>query len=332
MINYTERLTLLMQDVIRRVPALGFIDLDHVLVFARYGRSQAEGAFATCHCLTLPPTEPGYYYWRDRRTGRMTRRSMWFVTKSPTVSLAGRKIHYLISFTIPRFCNQTLARSRKQRYYPDAEPWIAKLDTVVHELYHIDPEQAGIRRIERSDGSYSPHSHSHDFLEEVAGMVKTYLASDPDPMAFQFLRYSFSELTARFGGVVGTTFRSFPSFPQRYMEALTAQPKVDAHVRIEPIKQPHLQTRYTDADLDVRQFFEPARAAVSRKNGRSERWSRRLHPALLEPSPAIAAGRDRMTPAGADESRPSDVTPEIGRAPQLALDTRKSSEWRARRD
>src|SRR6185295_6331112 len=66
MINYTERLTLLMQDIVTRVEALSFIDMADVLVFARQGRTHAEGAFATCHCLTLPPSEPGYYFWRDR--------------------------------------------------------------------------------------------------------------------------------------------------------------------------------------------------------------------------------------------------------------------------
>ena len=56
MINYTERIALLMQDVVARTPRLAFIDLSEVLVFGRFGRSDAEGAFATCHCLTLPET------------------------------------------------------------------------------------------------------------------------------------------------------------------------------------------------------------------------------------------------------------------------------------
>ena len=86
MINYTDRLTLLMRDIVSRVPTLSFIDPDDVLLFARAGRTDAEGAFATCHCLSLPPSEPGYYFWRDRDTGRITRRSEWFVTKSPTVT------------------------------------------------------------------------------------------------------------------------------------------------------------------------------------------------------------------------------------------------------
>ena len=73
-----------MRDIVSRVPALSFINMDDILVFARFGRLHTDGAFATCHCLSLPPSEPGYYFWRDRATGAMTRRSEWFVTKSPT--------------------------------------------------------------------------------------------------------------------------------------------------------------------------------------------------------------------------------------------------------
>jgi len=168
MINYTERLSLLMQDVVSRVPQLSFIDMADVLVFARSGRSNAEGAFATCHCLTLPASEPGYYFWRDRTTMKLTRRSEWFVTKSPTVTIGPRQVKYMLSFTLPRFCDQSLDRSRKERLYPGAEPWIAKLDTVVHELYHIDPDLAGIRRIEKEDGTYSANCHGHRFFDQVA--------------------------------------------------------------------------------------------------------------------------------------------------------------------
>ena len=147
MINYTERITLLIDDLVKRVPGLRYIDPSSLLVFARFGRSQADGAYATCHCLTLPSSEPGYYFWRDRHSGAITRRSEWFITKSPTVELGAKPIEYLISFCLPRFCDQSFARSRKHSLYPDAEPWVAKLDTIVHELYHVDPTRCGIRRI-----------------------------------------------------------------------------------------------------------------------------------------------------------------------------------------
>ena len=268
MINYTERVSMLMQDIVERVPTLSFIDMKDVLVFARAGRSNAEGAFATCHCLSLPASEPGYYFWRDRTTKKITRRSEWFVTKSPVVQVGTHDIRYLISFALPRFCDQSLDRSRKERFYPGADPWIAKLDTVVHELYHIDPDLSGIRRIEREDGTYSANCHGHMFFEQVAAMVHTYLASGPTPQVLDFLRDDFTTLELKHGGIVGTSFRTFPSFPQRYIERLAEQLPCEADadgVLVEPLRAPQQPTRYTQDDLHVRQFTAASSRRVLRK-------------------------------------------------------------------
>ncbi len=256
MINYTERLARLMQDIVLRTPRLSFIDLREVLIFGRFGRADAEGAYATCHCLTLPQSEPGYYFWRDRATGQVTRRSEWFVTKTPEVWNGSTRVKYLISFVLPRYCEQTLERSRKADLYDAGTPgWIAKLDTVVHELFHIDPAETGIRRLERADGTRSIHSHGPLFYEEVAEMVRGYLASAPDPSVYEFLQHDFHGLANRFGGVVATTFRNFPSYPQRYMEAMQAPP-ADPAVRIEPLKAQTQPLIYTADDLHLRQFTE----------------------------------------------------------------------------
>jgi hypothetical protein len=253
MINYTERLTLLMDDIVHRVPLLSFIDMSEVLVFARFGRADADGAFATCHSLNLPTSDPGYYFWRNRRTGRLTRRSEWFVTKSPEVTLAGKSIEYLISFVLPRFCGQTLKRSRKAQFYAGVPDWMAKLDTVVHELYHISPHEPGIRRFTRADGSDSLRSHGPGFYEQVSDMVQTYLASGPDPATYDFLRHDFAGLNAAYGSVTATTFRNFPSFPKRYRERVVPQPALP-DVRIEALKPPCQPTRYSEADLQQREF------------------------------------------------------------------------------
>ena len=264
MINYTERIALLMQDVVRRTSLLSFIDLREVLVFGRFGRADADGAFATCHCLTLPESEPGYYFWRDRATGELTRRSEWFVTKSPEVRVGTTRVKYLISFVLPRFCDQTLQRSRKAELYPAGTPgWIAKLDTIVHELYHIDPDETGIRRVERADGTHSPRSHGPHFYEDVARMVTDYLTSNPDPALYDFLKDDFATLTARFGGVVGTTFRNFPSFPQRYIEAIDMP--VDSVVKIEPLKRISQPALYTEDDLHIRHFTDTSARRLTRK-------------------------------------------------------------------
>ena len=169
-INYTGHVTRLMQDVVARVPELSFIDLSRVLVFARPGRSSADGAYASCHSLGLPTSDPGYFFWRDKTTGAVTRRTEWFVTKSPDVYVDDRKMNYLISFSLPRFTDQTLSRSRKRALYPTGTPdWVAKLDTVVHELYHIDPDQDCLRRFKRTDGEWSDALHSPTYLRGCRG-------------------------------------------------------------------------------------------------------------------------------------------------------------------
>lgn len=258
MINYTDRLTLLMRDIVARVPALSFIDMDSVLVFARFGRLRTAGPVATCHCLTLPPSDPGYYFWRDRDTGEVTRRSEWFRMRSPSVTLDGREMTYLISFALPRFCDQSLERSRKRRFYRrDSDAWLAKLDTVVHELYHIAPDGHGIRRLERADGTASASCHSPAFFSDVAEMVKTYLDSGPDPAMFDFLRHDFATLDALHAGVTATSFRAFPSYPQRFLERLSEQPPCDpalADVQVDPWPSSRRRHVYTEADLRVRRF------------------------------------------------------------------------------
>jgi hypothetical protein len=279
MINYTERIALLMRDVVARTPRLSFIDVAEVIVFGRFGRSDAEGAFATCHCLTLPESEPGYYFWRDRETGLLTRRSPWFVTKSPTVRVGPKQIKYLISFVLPRFCDQTLARSRKADLYPGREPWLAKLDTIVHELYHIDPLATGIRSLNRADGTRATRTHGATFYEDVAEMVQDYLAGDPEPALYEFLRYDFEELTNRYGSVVGTTFSNFPSFPQRYMKPVDL-PSADPCLRVEPLKPAKQPDVYTEDDLHLREF----------SMNRSRRLRISQEPTLIEfESPIIAA-------------------------------------------
>lgn len=270
MINYTQCISRLMRDIVTRVPRLSYIDMDSVLVFARHGRTGCSGAFATCHSMNLPTTEPGYYYWRDRASGRITRRSRWFVTKSPSVFVDGKRVGYLVSFSLPRYCDQSLVGSRKAKYYHNAAPWVAKLDTIVHELYHIDPLAVGIRRVERHDGATSAGSHGSSFLAEVADMVGEYFRSRPDPAVYEFLRHSFADLEKKHGGVMGTTFRTFPSYPQRYIDVLppAKQPPLPRAVRIQAIAAPVAQRHFTEHDLIARQFFARATSRSARRESR----------------------------------------------------------------
>jgi hypothetical protein len=255
MIDYTLRVRLLMKDIVARVPALAHIDLRHVLVFARLGRTGTHGAYATCHSLMLPESEPAYYFWRDRRTGALSRRSEWFITRSPEVRIGPHRISHLVSVALPRFCDQTLQDTHKERVYARGEAWLAKLDTIVHELYHVDPQEGGIRRSVKADGSPAGQTHTPQFFSEVQRMVREYVASQPDPAAHEFLSLDFAGLVKRHGGVTATTFRDFPAFPQRYRERLADQPRGPRAAQLVPVPSRTHRRLFTEADLVLREFL-----------------------------------------------------------------------------
>jgi hypothetical protein len=256
-INYTGQLTALMRDIVLRVPELSFIDVNRVLVFARPGRSSADGPYASCHSLRLPTSDPGYFFWCDRLTGEVTRRTEWFVTKSPEVYVGDRLMNYMISFALPRFTDQSLSRSRKRDLYAPGTPdWVSKLDTVIHELYHIDPEQDCLRRFFRADGQPTDAVHSPTYFEDVAALTQQYLASNPDHRLLEFLKYDFDGLRARYGGIASATFRSFPSYPRRYRESVEGLtlPADLQNARVEKVVDQVAAKTFATDDLQLREF------------------------------------------------------------------------------
>lgn len=265
MFHFTDALARLIADITVRVPALSHVRPERTLVFARRGRSGADGPNATCHCLTLPTSEPGYYFWADAATGRVTRRSPWFETRSPELVVKGTAIEYMISFALPRFADQ-VSRRKLERYADTGLPaWVVRLDTVVHELYHIAPDATGLRRIARPDGSLDPRAHPPQFFDDVRALVCDYLATDPDDDVLEVVRYDFSTLQQKHERVVATTFRD-GTYPQRYAHVLEEQP-VDPDMLVVPFKEAPARGYFTDADLVVRNFSRaqppvvPVRAA-----------------------------------------------------------------------
>ena len=265
MFQFTDALSSLVADIVSRVPALGHVRPERTLVFARRGRTGADGPNATCHCLTLPTSEPGYYFWADATTGAVTRRSPWFVTRSPEVVIKGAPIEYMISVALPRFADQ-VSRRKLERYSGLAlPPWVVRLDTVVHELYHIAPDAHGLRRLAREDGSIDPRTHPPQFFDDVRDLVLAYLDTSPSADVLEVVQHDFATLRTRHGGVVGTTFRD-ASYPQRYVHVLEQQP-VDPAVLVEPFKEASGRALFTEADLVVRDFSRaqqpivPVRAA-----------------------------------------------------------------------
>ena len=149
----------------------------------------------------------------------------------------------MISFALPRFCDQSLDRSRKERFYPgadavDCEARYGRARAVSHRSGAWPASAASSGRTaptRRTATASSSSSRSRTWSTHIS-------TAGPIPAVYDFLRDDFAALDARYGGVVGTSFRTFPSFPQRYIERLAdaAACEADADgVEVEPLRAPH---------------------------------------------------------------------------------------------
>ncbi|MFO0425313.1 MAG: putative metallopeptidase [Planctomyces sp.] len=99
----------------------------------------------------------------------------------------GREMLYILTFYLPRFLNLSFEE---------------KLITVFHELYHISPAFDG--DIRRFSGSCYVHTGSQKAYDrQMSLFAREYLSMNPPAQLRNFLRYSFSELQATHGTVMG---------------------------------------------------------------------------------------------------------------------------------
>ena len=151
---------------------------------------------------------------------------------------------------LPRFCDQSLERSRKADLYPQATPSLAR------QARHDRPRALSHRsRRVRHPPRLALRRHRFAALARAAllrgrrrdgeGLSRVGRRS----RALRLSRRTTSPaLTARHGGVVATTFRNFPSFPQRYMEPVD-MPAADPLLKVEPLKPLTQPVLYTEDDL-----------------------------------------------------------------------------------
>ena len=214
-------------------------------MFARSGRADREGPYATCHCICLSAERSRLYFWRDQTTGALTRRSEWFVTKSPACASARPdRLHGFVHAAA--VLRSAAGRAQQAGALPGHPDWMAKLDTIVHELYHIDPDQPGIRRIERADGTPSTKCHSPGFFEDVVEMVTQYLTSNPDP---EYPRVPSLRLRGpdSHGMAESSGRRSNPIRRIRAATSKSSQPQPDApsyDCPVEPLELPRVATHF----------------------------------------------------------------------------------------
>ncbi|GHT28657.1 hypothetical protein FACS18942_09260 [Planctomycetales bacterium] len=178
--DYTAHLAEVCSDICFRVPSLNHIDMRRVAVsFSQTKHCESFGTFA---CVVPMRFENGEMF-RERCGKKWTIQHCY--------NKDGTEYLYLMYFFVPRFIELTLTQ---------------KLQTIVHELYHINPEFNG--DIRRFNGRCFAHGSSQKKYDKTVQQFTDYwLKQEPPEEIWNFLRFNYKELTENFGRLVGTRIK-----------------------------------------------------------------------------------------------------------------------------
>jgi hypothetical protein len=175
--DFTRQIRLLCRDIVATTADLHHVDLSRVGVsFAQARKRTEHGLYAS---LTPLRFEQG------RRTNRIDGRMCGIQRVRDE---CGRELLYILNFYLPRFMDQ---------------PFLDKLTTVFHELWHISPRCDGDLR--RHGGRCYLHTGSQaEYDAAMERLARYYLQQTSAPELHAFLRFSFEELRRRYVRVYGT--------------------------------------------------------------------------------------------------------------------------------
>jgi len=174
--DYTAAIAAVCGDMCFRIPELRHIDMSRVAVgFSQTKNSAPFGVFASTTPLRFENGESVQH-----RRGR-------FWTLQRHFRPDGIEYLYILYFYVPRFIELPLSQ---------------KLDTIVHELYHVNPLFNGDLR--RFAGRRFAHGSKKRYDQIVDGLVQNWLKSNPPDDLWEFLCYNYRDLTAKYGTLSGT--------------------------------------------------------------------------------------------------------------------------------
>ena len=175
--DYTGAVAKVCEDVCFRVPELNHVDMDRVVVaFSQTRHNSPFGVFAS----TVP------LRFENGETLKFSREKYWRIQRC--VRSDGVEYLYILYFFVPRFIDLKFRD---------------KLETIVHELYHISPKFNGdLRRFKGRCFAHGSSQKRYDMM--VRSFVDKWLKRDPPPEIWDFLNMNYKELVAIFGGVHGT--------------------------------------------------------------------------------------------------------------------------------
>jgi hypothetical protein len=163
----------LLADIAERCPDFKHIQAPRILVTATQARGKQK------HGLQARVTPLRF------RHGALIRQRRGVPYHIQRYFLGAHEFLYLLTFCLPRYLDQDFDQ---------------KFVTLFHELHHMSPAFDGDLR--RHPGRYQFHTHSqHEYDQDMVQFSRAYLARNPDPALFGFLRMNFAQLQARHGTV-----------------------------------------------------------------------------------------------------------------------------------
>jgi predicted metallopeptidase len=177
--DFTHHIRLLCKDIVARLEPLNHIDMSRVAVsFSQARLGTRQGVYATLTPLRFPGGR-----LHTVRSGRK-----WGMQKVKDHN--DREMLYILNFYLPRFLNLPLRE---------------KLDTVVHELWHIGEKCDGdLRRFGPRFFAHGPSKKKFD--KQVAMLVDQWLDDSPPKAVYDFLHYNFNDLESCHGRIIGSKF------------------------------------------------------------------------------------------------------------------------------
>ena len=181
--NYTDPIRDVCRDIVLKLPVFSQIRMENIAVsLVRTRKREMYGVFASMTPLRF---EGGGL--RGKRNNRLLEMPLLHDKEN-------RPILYVLSIYIPRFVDLPIGE---------------KIDTLIHELYHISANFDGSLR--SFGGRYFAHGASQkEYNRKVSALSRQWLSGDPRPELWDFLRYDFKTLCERYGGLTGETVRIPP--------------------------------------------------------------------------------------------------------------------------
>ncbi len=178
MLEFNVRMTRLVEEVVRVLPEFHFIDLARVRVSSSSAHSNRRSGLVA-YLLPLK-------YKDGRPVERKIRGRHEYHYGMVPVMDEGVELLYLIYFLLPRFLNLTLRE---------------KLETVIHELFHINPAFNG--DVRRLPGRSHLHGHSHeDYDRNIRRLTEKFLSLPHDSQVYACFKGNATQIRLREGDIV----------------------------------------------------------------------------------------------------------------------------------